>query len=142
MSIATQSKITAAALAIAVLVQPGAALAKSICVFDAANSAVYMFSKPKLPKKPGETTTVQAATIYTLLPASKPCGGAITRLTNGSMKVGLTCYGDATIGWQVGWTAADATLVGTAHFEYDGDRDYNDLSVPLSTYDCENLTIP
>lgn len=60
-------------------------------------------------------------------------------LGSGSRRVGLTCFGGA--GWagiMAGWTAADDT----AAYEYDGDLDFNDISIPLSSVDCETVTLP
>ncbi len=144
MSASIHSKIAAAAVALAVVAQPAAALAKSICVFDPANSYAFVFSKVKLPKKPGETTSATVERINTIVPGARPCSGPISKLTNGSVKIGLTCYGgDGGSGFMVGWTSADVeTLVGTAGYETDGDFDFNEISVGLTTVDCETLTLP
>lgn len=122
------------------LLTAGTAAAKPVCIND--GGVDYMFSKLKLPKSPGQTTAIVGAR-YAAAGASAVSGSA-TMIANGSIRISLFIHAPGPMGeeFTLSWLAADATLAGLAYFDYDGDFQKDDGTVPIFPRDCSLVTIP
>lgn len=137
-----KSIIRIAAIAVALqLAAAGAAAAKDTCLTDGGGN--YIFTKLKLPKKPGATTSLQGARIQGML-GPYPFNGSVTMNTAGDYHVAIVVRPYAAFSNELvmGWIATDATLAGTAAYSNDGDQYNDDGTLNLTAADCSTIVVP
>jgi hypothetical protein len=131
------------ALAVSLLlVTAGSAAAGNVCLADD-SSGKYIFSKLKLPKKPGTATTLQGVRIQGGL-GPFPFTGAATMTTGGSLHVAIVVHPYAAFSNELamGWIPTDSTLAGTAFYDSDADGYKDNGDLILTSVDCDTVVVP
>jgi hypothetical protein len=108
-----------------------AAAGGDVCLFDEDNNIVFHLQKPKLPKSIGTSTAVVGTAQTSGAPAASPVAGAITRVGESDLILGLTRYGP----FCLITSSVDSSLAGS--FGYDCNLDgANDEISTVSLVEC------
>jgi hypothetical protein len=124
------------------------AQAKNLCLnvgFDR-----LVLSKIKIPKKPGDATTLQGSfiinvgTVSAPIDIARPVSGVVTRGTSSGLSVVVNVHGNHSgneifSSFSMAW-AADDEFLGTAQFDGDNDGTKDDGSAAVTALDCDSIT--
>lgn len=134
-----------AMIAVALVAMAATAQAKNLCLNVGSDRLVL--SKIKIPKKPGDATTLQGSFIINVATPTapiyfaRPVSGVVTRGTSSGLSVVVNVHGNHTgnEGFSMAW-AADDEFLGTAQFDGDNDGSKDDGSAAVTALDCDSIT--
>jgi hypothetical protein len=132
-----RTAVLAAGLVLAAI---GTASAKSICLQDSTGDS-YIFTKVKLPKKPGQTTSFSG--VQYLIGGAFNISVTTSMYADGSIQASALMQSPFTIGLSnlLAWET-DSTLTGTVYYDNDGDYLKDDGSFMLTAIDCASVVVP